>query len=1717
MLGFAIGETALGASRRASLHPDPVRAAEEATTQAHDALAAERDAQLLQDLGAAVKEAPATATVPEKLRELVAASAGDGDAKAVYFQTADWDAHFAGQEQSPAEIAAKVLGDGGRAYDEAKATGAPFRIPLPDFVARVLTGDQTEGLIEHARTTSTGMSVREARDYLAALPATLEELAKDVAGAPDPAAETAAQLRERVTKQLVEAGTPETVARIQSTVMTGLVTLARRAGLEPTALLDRWKLTIRKGETPTPETALQQATTLFEPDPARESSRFRRWFGESKVVEEDGRPQVVYHGSNRRFDTFESKPALRRVDGDIVEVEPQMHFFSTSPETAVAFAKDRARAAQEVRGQVRGRAMVRKFYLAAEHPLDLTITPEIRTQMTRDGFSQNYNPDAPNPYALQELGEMAGRSLEDWNDVQAALDDPDVAAALRDAGYDSARLRENDGSETWAVFDPAQVKSATANSGRFDPRDPNVYRQGDFKGQITFGAHGDVAIDLFNMQDRSTFLHESGHFYLEILKDLASREEAPLALKADYQTIRDWLGAEGDAALSREQHEKFARGFERYLMEGKAPSLELRKAFYRFKAWLTQIYKKATNLKVEMTDDVRGVFDRMLASDEEIAAAQQLHLPLFDDPKAAGMDDGLASKYVEAVADARQTADEELTTKMMKQLRRQESSEWKALRDPIREEIAGKVNQEPVYVAEALLRKGTKPDGSPLDEGVQPIKLHREAVKASYGDALYKALPHGVTAVDGVNPNIAAELLGFRNGKELVESLANAIPREQLIDRLADQEMIARHGERMTEEDVREMATAAVSNEQQSQLLRKEMEYLVSKHFAAFKGIARELTKRVPSTEAVRAQAEKMVGQHAIKDIRPDLFEMAIARAAREASAAFHKGDIEGAFAAKERQLLATEVLRASRNAKEAVDAALDEFRDIFKPDKQLSDRRDMTYINAAREILAAFGIGKAEKGSSYLAQVEQYDPEAFAAIAAQVAEATQRAVDYRTMTYDDFVALRETVGGLWSLSRRARQMEIEGKLVDREQVQLELEARIREIHKAPAPAGHGRAPTKGERIERGLMGVRAALRRVEHWVDAMDSGEANGVFRRYIWTPISEAASRYRIEMHAALEKYFALAKTIEPRLTTDVITSPELGYDFNGKAELLGALLHTGNDSNLQKLLRGREWGSMDAEGFLDRRRWDAFIDRMHADGTLTKADWDFVQGVWDLFESLKPGAQEAHDALYGHYFAEITAKPIDTPFGRYRGGYAPAKADPWAAPDAAAHREAENVLRAHGGAMFPSTGRGFTKSRVEAYAAPLVIDMRLVPSHLDGVLRFTHLQPRIVDAARLIFDRDLARTLSEVDPTIANDMLKPWLERSASQRVDAPGKGDGGRMADQFFRGVRKRAGMQILAANVVNAVQQLTGVSISAVKVAPKHLGAALWEYMRAPRELSAAIAEKSDWMKTRSTHQVLELQKSIDEIMLNPTLLERGKDWMVEHGNALTAMSQNVVDTVTWRGAYDEAVAAGSGEAEAVRIADSAVRETQGSPFPEDVSRFETGTAFHRLWSMFVGYFNMQANLLGTEFVKSTRDLGCGRAPAAWRTCTCSGSWCPRCSPRRSCAPPAVGRSTSTTMVRGTTSSARSSARRPRRSRAWCRSPARSRNSPCANSSATGPTIASRRRPRSPRSSAPRRRRRMSMTRSRSASSRPRRSATSSPRSACSPDCPSARSVGPPRT
>ena len=143
-----------------------------------------------------------------------------------------------------------------------------------------------------------------------------------------------------------------------------------------------------------------------------------------------------------------------------------------------------------------------------------------------------------------------------------------------------------------------------------------------------------------------------------------------------------------------------------------------------------------------------------------------------------------------------------------------------------------------------------------------------------------------------------------------------------------------------------------------------------------------------------------------------------------------------------------------------------------------------------------------------------------------------------------------------------------------------------------------------------------------------------------------------------------------------------------------------------------------------------------------------------------------------------------------------------------------------------------------------------------------------------------------------------------------------------------------------------------------------------------------IAEMSPFMDSTMRNQMYELQETMNDLTLNPSKFKKIQDWSNKHGYFMQTAMQNPVNIVTWLGAYDKSIAESGltttdakAHKNAVADADAAVRLTQGSRDPEDISAFEVGTPFYKTFMQFSGYFNMMANLNVTEYVKAIREGG----------------------------------------------------------------------------------------------------------------------------------------------
>lgn len=415
----------------------------------------------------------------------------------------------------------------------------------------------------------------------------------------------------------------------------------------------------------------------------------------SLLLDENGEPKVLYRGIQEKYD--ENK------QGNVVWVTP-------SEEQADSY-----------RGTGRGSEILPVFAKAS----NIAYLGNSFTQMTESNFIdqvlQERIADAfrdgviTKKRALEILDELKAIKAKDDKQFYARYQiynkNPLYFNILQELGYDAVSTDEN-GVLTYGIFGQENVKSATANNGNFDTWDKNIYRQ-QAKGQINFNS-GQAIINLFEGADASTVIHETGHYFVEALAQDVALGRANAQMIADWKALLEYCGvtqAEWDKGgeTRRKAHERLAEGFETYLMEGKAPSHKLRKAFSRFAKWLKAVYRKIVRNEnaVPLTDEVREVFDRMLASEELIAEQARTNAIFSILPKA--VIDNLSDKSLGVLQDlvekAKEKAEGTLVAEALKNFTAERKQAIKEYRESWKPKVVETISQQPLYAATADLEE----------------------------------------------------------------------------------------------------------------------------------------------------------------------------------------------------------------------------------------------------------------------------------------------------------------------------------------------------------------------------------------------------------------------------------------------------------------------------------------------------------------------------------------------------------------------------------------------------------------------------------------------------------------------------------------------------------------------------------------------------------------------------------------------------------------------------------------------------------------------------------------------------------------------------------------------------------------------------------------------------------------------------------------------------
>ncbi|MDI1301948.1 MAG: hypothetical protein PSX71_08595 [bacterium] len=367
--------------------------------------------------------------------------------------------------------------------------------------------------------------------------------------------------------------------------------------------------------------------------------------------------------------------------------------------------------------------------------------------------------NASEVFSLADLPEVVNNNLHEQlteeahqahkaGEITAKVRDGFLAKSSRDSNSEpSARSSESvRGSEADGDGAGSHSRSELGRGLRQDAELSELSGRPGSDGSLTQGSSTRGAyspdtrtISLGKESDLSTFPHELAHHFLEMTNELARGTDAPEAIRSDMDSLLRWFGESGatpedrlanwnDRTLEekRDSHEKFAEGFEKYLFEGKAPTVELQPMFARLRSWMLSVYKSLDNMGVQINDEVRGVFDRMIASEEAIKRAEQVrgYEALFKTAEDAGMTEKQFADYQAIGKSATDAAVTDMTAKSLADMKWVSRAKSKFLRGMQREaasqrretriEARRQVLSQPVYRAwQFLTAKMGEADGVP--------------------------------------------------------------------------------------------------------------------------------------------------------------------------------------------------------------------------------------------------------------------------------------------------------------------------------------------------------------------------------------------------------------------------------------------------------------------------------------------------------------------------------------------------------------------------------------------------------------------------------------------------------------------------------------------------------------------------------------------------------------------------------------------------------------------------------------------------------------------------------------------------------------------------------------------------------------------------------------------------------------------------------------------
>lgn len=1053
------------------------------------------------------------------------------------------------------------------------------------------------------------------------------------------------------------------------------------------------------------------------------------------------------------------------------------------------------------------------------------------------------------------------------------------------------------------------------------------------RGRIRLLPDNQRVIELIAASDRSTFLHESAHLFLELEGQLAER----FGVSDQQQRILNWLGVESFAEIQTEHHEKWAEAFEAYLMTGKAPSVGLRRAFADFARWLSQVYRSIREQMLGKLDaEIVDIFDRLLATQEEIdrAAGNPIYDQFFRSREQSGMTDTEWERYKEQRAKVRSSAAATLQEKALKQYRRMREQEWNAERAPLVQEEMERLGALPVY---EIIRDISS--GYPFD---WDTTLEVLGIEKPTGRLIGK-LKKG-----GIDPADYAEQYGFGSTRQMLDAVLAAPALKEAATEAAQARMVEKYGDVLNDGTIEQEAQQALHNDEQAELLVMEINALSRAGGARTPPIDREYLK---------SEAARLMGTMTYREISPSRYYQAELRAARKAAKATNP---EESRVAKIQQLANHYLYKEAVDAREKMERYR---RHIRKAQDRKYDTKlvEPGYAQMIRVLARMYEMRQGDPArpvalDEYLNWHESQlkDPNQFVAeqltmfdpalIQALEDKRAGRPITFDVPSFEDlsYDALR----GVYDQLRHLRYV---GGSVS-EMGRDEFNQRVREATDSILTNG-GKSVPDPEAVtsaHRKLLAANDALAAFGLPLLSLDSmlatldGGTKGIMHREVMLPL-EKARQQKLQLNIdAVERYkeaFDAISRAGIRRTERTITRE------NGTPWTL---------TTSQQVMLGLYWGTASSrEALLADNRGLTENDVLRMLQTMTPDQLKLVNAIWEINESFWPQLSEVATRMLGAAPLKLDPTPFEINGVRMTGGHMRLYYDDVGTEIQELQQGGSEVM-----SMMPSQ-LGSTIARVGSGGKRVLLDIGSVSRAYDDMFHWI----AYAEAARQVAGVMNRRDVKDAITLKHGKQFTQEIIRNITSLVSNRSEVDTVKGMARVMRYFRKVATFRALAYSFRNAIQGLASFKFAIDKVGYIGFAKGMAAFLASPLNTIRMVNRASVVMKSRGRimdrdardfTKLLELGGPVSKVVDVAT----SNIWI------LNTVVDSFIAYPTWVAKYQQELERNPDDkAEAVRRADEAVETSIGTG--DDLRQ---GRLFHmsqseamKLASLFGSWFNMILN------------------------------------------------------------------------------------------------------------------------------------------------------------